>query len=225
MSDDANLQAVVFDLDGLMFNTEELYEEVGTQLLARRGKQFTADLLDQMMGRPSPTALQIMIDWHQLETTVDRLEQETDELFPAILDQRLAPMPGLMRLLDELERVGIPKAVATSSRRSFVTDVLGRFDLERRFAFLLTAEDVVRGKPDPEIYGTACRRLGLDPAQVMVLEDSENGCRAAVSAGTFAVAVPGPHSRNHSFDGTRFRAQSLEDPRIFQSLRLADTSS
>jgi HAD superfamily hydrolase (TIGR01509 family) len=214
------LRAVVFDLDGLMVNTEELSEEVGATLLRARGKSFTGPLLDAMMGRPTPVALQIMIDWHALDATVAQLEAETDAIFPAILDARLAPMPGLLALLTALDAAAIPKVVATSSRRTFVDDVLSRLGLTARFAFLLTAEDVVCGKPDPEIYTTACRRLELSPPQVFVLEDSENGCRAAVAAGTFAVAVPGFHSRAHSFAGARFVADSLADPRIYAALGL-----
>lgn len=217
------LKAVVFDLDGLMFNTEDLYVEVGSQLLARRGKQFTRSLLDKMMGRPTLVALQIMIDSHHLDATVPQLEAETDELFPAVLDAKLAPMPGLLALLDALEQASIPKAVATSSRRSFVVDVLSRFEFERRFQFLLTAEDVRHGKPDPEIYRTACRRLNIPPETVMVLEDSQIGCQAAVRAGTFAVAVPGDHSRNHTFTGASLIAETLADPRIFTALEGAGT--
>lgn len=228
MSESAVIQAVVFDLDGLMVNTEELYEDVGSELLRRRGRKFTGPLLDAMMGRPTPVALQIMIDWHRLEATVPQLEAETDALFPDILDRRLALLTGLPELLAALQQAGIPTAVATSSRRSFVIDVLSRFDLVPRFEFLLTSEDVTHGKPDPEIYVTACRRLACPPPRVMVLEDSENGCRAAVAAGTYAVAVPGFHSRNHSFAGSQFIAHSLADPRIYQAVGLglpADLSS
>ena len=92
-------RAVVFDLDGLMFNTEELYYEVGSEILRRRGYAFTPELLDQMMGRPSHIALQIMIDTHTLKATVAELLAETDEIFPGILRERLAPMPGLVELL------------------------------------------------------------------------------------------------------------------------------
>ncbi len=218
MAATAQLKAVVFDLDGLMFNTEDLYQEVGAKILDRRGKAFTSELLDQMMGRPSPVALQLMIDWHGLEDSVADLEAETDALFPEILDAHLAPMPGLLRLMDTLEAQGVPKAVATSSRRTFVDDVLSRFSLQPRFEFVLTAEDVVHGKPNPEIYRTAARRLGCDTPSVMVLEDSENGCRAAVAAGAFAVAVPGGHSRSHDFSGAAFVATSLEDARIYKAL-------
>lgn len=212
-------KAAVFDLDGLMFNTEELYQEVGGELLRRRGCEFTSALLDRMMGRPGRVALQIMIDHHGLQATVEQLTAETDEIFPAVLDARLAMMPGLADLLDRLEAARIPKAVATSSRRSFTTGVLGRFDLEPRFAFLLTAEDVVEGKPHPEIYRTAAARLNVAPSEMVVFEDSRNGCRAAVDAGAIAVAVPGGHSRTHDFTGAALIADSLADPRIARLLR------
>lgn len=221
MGEESGVKGVVFDLDGLMFNTEDLYEEVGTQLLERRGKQFTQSLLDTMMGRPTTIALGMMIDYFGLDATVPELVAESDALFPAILDARLEPMPGFMELMAALERAELPRGVATSSRVSFVRDVLSRFDLEERFHFVLTAEDVTRGKPAPEVYQTASSRLGLAPARVMVLEDSENGCRAAVAAGTYSVAVPGRHSENHNFDGCRFVAESLSDPRIYRALGLS----
>ena len=184
------IQAVAFDLDGLMFNTEALYEEVGGELLRRRGKVLTRQLLNQMMGRQSPVALQIMIDWYGLDATVQQLEDETDQLFDRILEEKLAPMPGLLDLLQALESAGIPKAIATSSRRCFVNRIVEQTGLVGRFQFVLAAEDVQHGKPHPEIYLTAASRFCLPSARVMVLEDSENGCRAAVAAGTFAVAVP-----------------------------------
>jgi HAD superfamily hydrolase (TIGR01509 family) len=220
MSDATPPQAVVFDLDGLMFNTEDLYNEVGSEMLRRRGKLFTAELRDQMMGRPSRVALQIMIDFHALDDTVERLQSETDEIFADILESRLAPMPGLLDLLDALESASIPKAIATSSRRAFTTRVLSVFGFEPRFDFILTSEDVTQGKPHPEIYQAAARRLSLTPPQTLVLEDSENGCRAAVAAGAITVAVPSQHSRTHDFSGVTLIADSLADRRIAQLLHL-----
>jgi HAD superfamily hydrolase (TIGR01509 family) len=215
------LAAVVFDLDGLMFNTEALYQQVGTELLARRGKRFEAELLDRIMGRKSAVALQIMIDWHGLSDTVPLLAEESEAIFAEILDTQLQCMPGLERLLEALETAHIPKAIATSSSRRFVDNVLGRFGFAPRFEFILTSEDVVEGKPHPEIYEKAAVRFGLPPRQVMVLEDSENGCRAAVAAGTFAVAVPGGHSAKHDFGGAQFVAESLSDPRIYGALEIS----
>ncbi|MCH8048231.1 MAG: HAD family phosphatase [Planctomycetes bacterium] len=218
MPTSAQLTAVVFDLDGLMFNTEALYQQVGGELLRRRGKQWTTELLDAMMGRPARIALQTMIDWHQLDATVEQLQSETDEVFDALLDEQLEPMPGLLELLDRLEQAKIGKAIATSSRRQFVSDVLGRFDLIDRFEFVLASEDVTDGKPHPEIYLTAAERFDLPPTAMMVLEDSQAGCRAAVDAGAFAVAVPAEHSRKHDFSGAALVAESLADPRIGAAL-------
>ncbi len=221
VSEPADLRAVVFDLDGLMFNTEDLYHEVGEELLRRRGEPVRRELFDAMMGQPGNVALQLMIDQHALTDTVEGLACEADEIFVAMFDARLAPMPGLMRLLAALEAASIPKGIATSSDRAMATDVLGRFELVPRFKFLLTAEDVTRGKPHPEIYHTAARQLSLSPAEILVLEDSGNGCRAAVEAGMFAVAVPTHHSREHDFTGSRWVSDGLEDPRIYEALGLA----
>ena len=215
-----NPRLAVFDLDGLMFNTEELYQEVGSELLRRRGYEFTQELLDRMMGRPSNVALQLMIEAHALQATVEELLAETDEIFPAILDERLETMPGLLELLGALEAQAIPKAIATSSRRPFVQRVLGAFELEPRFSPILTCEDITHGKPNPEIYLKAAARLGVPPEEIVVFEDSQNGCRAAVTAGAVTVAVPGGHSSRHDFAGAALVVNSLADRRIYELLQI-----
>ena len=154
------VRAVVFDLDGLLFNTEEIYPLVGTELCRRRGHPYTDELHHQMMGRPGRVSLQMMIDFHQLDDTIEGLANETDEIFPAILDRSLAPMPGVLDLLAALEAGNIPKAIATSSGRAFTQGVLARFELEPRFRFLLTSEDVTDGKPHPDAFK---RSLGQVP--------------------------------------------------------------
>ena len=214
MTAPAPIHAAVFDLDGLLVNTEELYQHVGGELLRRRGKTFGPDLLDAMMGRPPAVSLAIMIEWHGLADTVETLAAETGSIFAGLLDERLEPMPGAVDLVDALAGRGLPRGVATSSGPAFAHDVLGRVGLLDRFAFVLTSADVVNGKPDPEIYLAAAARLGVDPAAMIVFEDSHNGCRAAVAAGAVVVAVPGGHSRRHDFTGARLVADSLADPRI-----------
>lgn len=223
MSPHPTIQAVVFDLDGLMFNTEELYQFVGNEVLVRRGKSFNVELINQVMGRPGKIALQMMIDYHGLSDTVEQLAIENEELFVELLDTRLETMPGLLPLLNALEAAGIPKAIATSSGRRFVENVLGRFDLQQRFNFILTAEDITHGKPNPEIYLLAAQRHGVTPERIMVFEDSANGCSAAVAAGTQAVAVPGGHSLAHKFPGVAFIAESLADSRIYEQLGLTES--
>ncbi len=172
------------------------------------------------MGRRPRQAIELMIQWNGLTDTVDQLEAESREVFAPILKTRLQAMPGLLPLLAALETAALPKAVATSSPRDFAEKVLSSFELLPRFQFLLTAEDVTHGKPHPEIYLTAANRLGLEPPQLLVLEDSQTGCRAAVASGAVAVAVPGPVSKHHTFEGAALVIDSLEDPQLYQAIGL-----
>jgi HAD superfamily hydrolase (TIGR01509 family) len=208
------LAAVAFDLDGLMFNTEDLYEQVGTEVLRRRGKEFTAELMHQMIGRPSPIALQFMIDFHRLEDTVEQITDESAEVFHGLLDEHLEPMPGLLALLDAMDEARLPRAIVTSSGRRFAERVLDIADLSGRFGFLITAEDIHRGKPDPEPYLLAAERFGIEPRQTLVLEDSAIGALSGVASGAYTVAVPSGHTTGHTFPGVKFVANSLSDPRI-----------
>jgi len=218
MQKTAKLAAVIFDLDGLIVNSEDVYEQADIEVLRRRGKEYPAELRARMMGRPTAESLRAMIEWHALEDTVEFLEAERSLLRDKLLETSLEPMPGLHELLAALERAGIPKAIATSGHRSYAADVLGRLEIHARFQFVLTSEDVARGKPAPDVYQLAAARLGLQPSETMVLEDSVNGCLAGVAAGAFTVAVPNRHTRGYEFAGVRFVAETLGDPRIREAL-------
>lgn len=219
-ADPAPRLAVAFDLDGLLVNTEDIYPDVGAELLRRRGRSLGPDLLDAMMGRPQAVALKTMIEWHGLSDTIETLSRETREIFVGFLDARLAALPGAVALLDRLAAAGVPRCVATSSAPDYAHDILVRLALADRFACVLTAHDVERSKPDPAIYRLAAERLGVTPERLVVLEDSQVGCRAGVAAGAVVVAVPGDHSRRHDFSGVRLVADSLADPRLHGLLGL-----
>jgi HAD superfamily hydrolase (TIGR01509 family) len=214
------MQAVTFDMDGLMFNSEDVYTLAGTELLARRGIEFTPELKDAMMGLPPQKAFEAMIAFHSLEDPWHALAAESDVIYLGLLAEHLATMPGLTELLAALERAGIPKAIATSSSRRLTAACLDPFQLTPRFSFILTSEDITHGKPHPEIYLLAARRFGVPPGEMLVLEDSHNGCRAAAAAGAFTVAVPGNHSRRQDFSAADLMIDSLRDGRLYEVLGL-----
>jgi HAD superfamily hydrolase (TIGR01509 family) len=214
----ATPRAVVFDMDGLMFNSEEVYYQVGVELMRRRGREYSRELSDAIMGRPPKDCFERMIQWHALDDAWEALKVESEDVFLAIFEQWLQPMPGLMALLEALESAGLPKAICTSSSRRLAEAALERFDLSRRFQFVLTAENIVRGKPDPEIYLSAAKRFGIPPAEMLVLEDSQTGCRAATASGALTVAVPGEHSRNHDFSPATLIVDDLSDPRLYAAI-------
>ncbi len=216
------IRGVAFDMDGLMVNTEELYSEVGEILLNRRGKRFTMALKAAMMGLPGPQAFGVMIETEQLSDTPAELAAECDEIFIDLLPEKLQTLPGLEDLLSALDSRQLPRCIATSSTHHFARRVLHITGLGPRFDFVVTAEDVQHGKPAPDIYLEAARRLGIGTHEMLVLEDSHHGSRAGLAAGACTIAVPGEHSRDHDFTGVCYRATSLADKAIVEYLRTPD---
>jgi HAD superfamily hydrolase (TIGR01509 family) len=210
------IKAVVFDFDGLMFNTEEIFNRSGRELLRRRGLEMTPELLTLMMGRRADEAFPLMIAKLGLTESAVDLRAEERTIFQDMLWTHVAPMPGLFELLAQIESRELPKGVATSSRRPYIESVLRKFEMVERFDLLLTSEDVTEGKPHPEIYLTAASRLGVRPAEMLVLEDSEIGTRSAAAAGAVAVSIPHEHSRHHDFSAASFVAERLDDPQILR---------
>lgn len=215
------LRAVAFDMDGVLASSEDVYLRVGTETLRRRGKPFEDELRHKMMGLPTPVALQTMIDWHGLDVSLDELAEESERTFWELAGADLQPMPGVAELFDRLDRAGTPRGVATSGARSYAERILTLVGVRQRLAFVITADDVRIGKPDPEPYLMAAERHGVEPGEMIVFEDSANGCRSGVAAGAYVVAVPSPHTVDHDFTGAAFVADTLRDPRIARAMGLA----
>lgn len=172
------------------------------------------------MGRPPRYCFETFIRWHSLDDAWEDLLDESEEIFIGLLDDGVTSMPGLVQLLDALETAGIPKAICTSSTRNVLTAVLAPFEMESRFQFTLTAADISEGKPHPEVYLKAADRFGVESSEMLVLEDSQTGCKSAAAAGSFAVAVPGGLSLDHDFSFASLVIESLEDGRLYEALGL-----
>lgn len=212
------IKAVVFDMDGLMFNTEDVFDLAGDAFMKRRGRRMTDEIRDGMIGRRPPDALRHLVETAGLAEAPEAVGAELRAIFTELLDAHLQPMPALFELLAHLEERGLPKGVATSSPRRYMENILGRYQLLPRFRMTLTAEDVARGKPEPDIYLKAAETMGVRPAEMMVLEDSEAGTRAAAAAGAVIVSVPHRHTARHDFSTATHVASSLGDPLIYRLL-------
>ncbi|WP_164101254.1 HAD family hydrolase [Candidatus Laterigemmans baculatus] len=208
------VRGVALDMDGLMFDTEPLYELAADRLLQLRGRRYEDAVRRQMMGQPGPQAIRLMLDHYGLDEPWQAVLAEAEGIFAELIQQELRTLPGLPALLATLDALAIPYGVATSSRRTFAEDLLARGGVHTSLRFVLTGDDVTHGKPHPEIYLAAAETLGIAASSLMVFEDSGNGCAAAVAAGAVTVAVPGPHSVHHDFSGAALVADSLEDPRL-----------
>jgi HAD superfamily hydrolase (TIGR01509 family) len=202
-------------MDGLLFDTERIYWQVGDLVLRRRGHRYSAALQARMMGRIGTAAAQEMIDFHALEDSAEDLLAEADELYGDLLPQLLRPMPGLAQWIEHLEKGSTPFALTTSSRRKWVDVIFSDLHWRDALAFVLTGDDVTNGKPHPEMYLTAAERFGVRPETMLVLEDSGNGCAAGIAAGAKVVAVPNEHTTDQDFAGAMFVAESLLDQRLW----------
>ena len=212
--------AVAFDMDGLIFNTEDLYDEATETVLNRRGKSFSNEVKLAMMGRPGPVAIDILREAYALTESPEEIFEETKILMHGLMESKLDLMPGFLKLLDQIKAKGWQTAVATSSTRSFTDIALGKFELHEEFHFILTAEDVTNGKPHPEIYQTAAVRFGVETNRMFVFEDSVTGSRAAAEAGATTIAVPTRHGKGLDYSHAKLVANTLNDPKIAELLGL-----
>lgn len=182
-------EAVLFDMDGLMLDSEQAMLE--TWRAAALAEAIDADdgLWLAMVGMHDRASFALLSQRLGLEPAT-RLRDTGYRLYDARVAAGLPRKQGLLELLDLLEAHRLPKAVATSTLRERALAKLGATGLRERFPVIVTGSDVAHPKPAPDIYLLAARELGVDPARCVVLEDSEPGVRAALAAGATPIQVP-----------------------------------
>ncbi len=184
-----SVDAVVFDLDGLLLDSEQLWDEAREELARERGGRWHPGAQRDMMGMSSPEWSRYMHDRIGLRESPEEINQLVVERMLALYDKELPLLPGAV---DAVKRLGErwPLGLASSSNRALIDRVLELSGLARWFRVTVSSEEVARGKPAPDVYLEAARRLGVDPARAAAVEDSHNGIRAARAAGMAVIAIP-----------------------------------
>ena len=185
------IDGVIFDLDGVLVQTEEVWDAVREQLVRERGGHWHEHAQRDMMGMSSPEWSSYMRETLGLQETPADISAAVVERMAERYRGELPLIPGAVEAVERLAERW-PLAVASSSNRELIDLVLELSGLAARFAATVSSEEVARGKPSPDVYVEAARRLGVAPSRAAAVEDSRSGIRAAVAAGMRVVAVPNP---------------------------------
>jgi HAD superfamily hydrolase (TIGR01509 family) len=186
------IAAVVFDMDGVIVDTEQVWDEVRETLVRARGGRYGPWAQRAMMGMSSAEWSRYMHDELGLPESPAEINAEVVRRMLAAYRRHLPLVDGAVEAIRALA-ASHPLAVASSSNRSLIDAVLDAAGIHPLFAATVSSEEVARGKPSPDVYLESARRLRVDPAACAAVEDSGNGIRAAHAAGMQVVAFPNPH--------------------------------
>jgi HAD superfamily hydrolase (TIGR01509 family) len=203
--------AVIFDLDGLLADTEPLWSESSCIFLRRRGLVYDPSLKPLFMGRHPMEVMTRMITHYGLTGEPGPMLEERLQIQRSLYERGISPMPGARELVLALAERGIPMAVASGSPTEIIRLVLKTLDLLGALSTWVGSDQVQRGKPAPDLFLLAAARLGAEPSRCVVLEDSTAGVEAAVAAGMRCVAVPSPETPLSTVAGADLVVQSLSE--------------
>jgi sugar-phosphatase len=207
------MRGAVFDMDGLLIDSEPLWRQAEQAAFARVGIELDDDACRQTMGLRSDEVVAL---WYRRRPwsgpSVDDVLEDLEGRVADLVRSQGRALPGVVRTLAELRRRGFRLAVASSSAPELIRIVLTTLELENLFEVVCSAVDEEYGKPDPAVYLTATRELGIPPGDCVAFEDSIAGVASARAAGLRVIAVPAPEQYHDvGFDKAHLKIRSLVD--------------
>lgn len=194
-------KAIIYDLDGLLIDSEPMWKIAETKVLARYGTAPRPEVVQTHIGLRIDEASQVMIDSYRIKTTAKVLSEEILGEMYVMLRQSIVKMAGAEEIIPKSHALGYALAVASSSPKDYIELALQSSGWQNYISVIASAYETPKGKPAPDVYILAAQRLGTTPAQCIALEDSVNGARAAQSAGMLTIAIPGEGFTADDFDG------------------------
>jgi HAD superfamily hydrolase (TIGR01509 family) len=182
-------EAVLFDMDGTLIDSEPIWFETEVAILAEHGYDLGREHWIRVLGQPNEVAVAYLLEVSGIALTGDQLNERIESAMVRRLGRGIDLIPGAPELFAEIEAAGIPAALVSASSRRIVDACLGSIGAGH-FGLTVSGDDVANGKPHPEPYLTAAGLLGVDPARCVVIEDSPTGAASGAAAGCRVVAIP-----------------------------------
>lgn len=216
-----NFKAVIFDMDGVLIDSELYWNQEGNNFFVKRNIPYTMELKAQMVGHSMRENMQWVKEKFGFTESVDELCEERVRSTDHIYNQAAGILPGAEDLLKKLKIAGCKTAIASGSFLYRIETIVERFHWKPYFDKLVSTDDVnFVGKPDPAIYTYTAKALAVPPTDCVVIEDSVNGVIAAKGAGMKCVAVPNPRWSYGDFSRADAEVASLQDKKFFDFLGL-----
>ena len=208
-----DFQAVIFDMDGVLVDSEPLFLSAINRVVTNEGAAPLSEAENEefLLGTTVEETWRRLKELRSLPRPTNAYVERYDTVVRQVLREQLSPQPGVTRLLEECTRRGLPKAVASSSLRSWVNLKLEAIKLQKAFDVVLGGDDVTRGKPSPDIYRLAAQCLGVPAQRCIAIEDSPIGITAAVGSGAYTIAVRTYSTRNLDISHAHAVLDSLEE--------------
>jgi HAD superfamily hydrolase (TIGR01509 family) len=208
---DARARAVIFDMDGVLVDSEPVNVEALAVLLAAHGVRYTEAENDEFVGVSDREHFTALRERYRLGPTVEELIKRWTGLVLQLIPTRSRPRPGVPEVLERLSQRSYRLALASSALRPVIDARLAALGVAEHFPVIVSALDVARGKPAPDVFLAAAARLGVPPDRCLVVEDSRNGLLAAKAAGMRCAVVPSPATRLQAFAEADFLLGGLPD--------------
>jgi len=191
---DAPLFGALFDWDGVVLDSSSQHERSWDLLAAEEQRALPEGHFKRSFGMKNEAIIPEILGWSRDAAEIRRLSLRKEELYRAIINaEGIEPLPGVRTWLERLQTAGIPCAIGSSTHRLNIDTCLAAFGFKGFFTGIVTAEDVTRGKPEPDVFLKAAEKTGVDPARCVVFEDAPVGIRAGLAGGMKVIGVAGTH--------------------------------
>jgi len=204
------MKALIFDMDGLMIDSERLYFQTQYDIADSFNKPLQKETLWKMMGRKPTESLAIFVKDLGIPMEISEILELRNRIMREKLKNELLPLPGLDHIINTFHG-RLDLAIATGAQGEFLDIVVDKLKIRNKFKVLQHSDRIVNGKPDPEIYLKTCEKLDVPPADCIVLEDSSNGARSGKNAGCYVIAVPSEYTHEQDFSFVDYKATDLFD--------------